>query len=224
MFRSIMAASFCLAAVAAAQAHFPFVIPEADGSKAIVVFSDTLEPDANVNIDKLSPTKLKLRDSAGNDSAIEWTKGDHRLLVTVPGSGTRVVHGTTDYGVLQKGEGKPFRLMYYPKAIVGPATPAATLGDKAVLEIVPVGAAGKTQFQVLAAGKPVAECEVTVLVPGGGRKAVKTGADGLTPAFEGQGRYGVVAKRFEAKPGEHAGLKYEEVRNYATLVFDSSAK
>ena len=91
MFRSTMATLFLLGAVAAARAHFPFVIPEGDGSKAIVVFSDALEPDTRVNIDKLSPTKLKLRDTAGNVSDLEWTKGESRLLVNVPGTGSRVV-------------------------------------------------------------------------------------------------------------------------------------
>ena len=223
MFRMLMAGIFTLGTVALSQAHFPFVVPE-EGSKAIVIFSDTLEPDTRVNIEKIAATKLKVRDASGTDKAVEWTKGEGKYSFGVPGTGSRVIFGTTDYGVLQKGEGKPFRLLYHPKALVGPATPATTLGATCPLEIVPVGPAGKTQFQVLAAGKPVADAEVTVLLPGNTRKAVKTGADGLTPAFEAQGRYGVVAKLLEAKAGEHAGLKYEELRNYATLVFVSSAK
>jgi hypothetical protein len=64
----------------------------------------------------------------------------------------------------------------------------------------------------------VAESEVTVMLPGGSKKAVKTDKDGYTSTFEGAGRYGVVAKRVEAKAGEHAGKKYDEIRSYATLV------
>lgn len=220
MFRMISTAILGLFTVALAQAHFPFIVPEADGAKVKVVFSDTLEPDTNVNIEKLTGTKLTLRDASGKESPLEWSKGAGFYLVNVPGSGPRMVFGITDYGVLQKGEGKPFRLVYHPKAVLGDLGRAATLGDRAAFEIVSVGDAGKVKFQVLASGKPLADCETTVLLPGGKKSAVKTDADGFTPAFEQTGRFGVYAKRFEAKSGEHAGQKYDEVRHYATLVAD----
>jgi hypothetical protein len=49
---------------------------------------------------------------------------------------------------------------------------------------------------------------------------VKTDKDGFTPEYDGSGRFAVVAKRVEAKSGEHAGKKYDEARTYATLVCD----
>src|SRR5262245_52495289 len=110
MFRTTCTAAFLLAAVSLAQAHFPFVVPEGDGAKLKVVFSDSLEPDKNVNIEKIANTKLVYRDGAGAESPLTWTKGDGCYLVTVPRPGPGVVYGVTDYGVLQKGEGKPFRL------------------------------------------------------------------------------------------------------------------
>ena len=221
MYRMIGAAAVGLFAVAVAHGHFPFVVPDAKGESAKVVFSDTLEPDADVNIEKIANTKLTLRDAAGKESPLEWKKGDGFYAVNVPGSGDRVIYGVTDYGVLQKGDTKPFKLAYYPKAVIGAAT-AKAIGEKLALEVVAEGGSGKVRFRVLAAGKPVAESEVTVMPPAGGKKAATTDKDGYTPAFDGAGRYGVVAKQVEVKAGEHAGKKYDEIRSYATLVCDVS--
>jgi uncharacterized GH25 family protein len=223
MKRMFGAALIGLFAVAVAQAHFPFIVPEGDGTTAKVVFSDNLDPDKEVNIEKLDGTKLTLRDAGGKETPLTWKKGDGCYVVSVPGSGPRVVYGVTDYGVLQKGDAKPFRLVYYPKAAVGgPATKA--VGGNLKLEIVSAGEVGKTRFQVLADGKPAPELEVTVMVPDESKKlvkkAVKTDKEGFTPAFAETGRYGVYARHSEAKAGEHAGKKYDEVRSYATLVTD----
>ena len=64
------------------------------------------------------------------------------------------------------------------------------------------------------------ESETTVILPDGKKQAVKTDKDGYTPAFEGAGRFAVYAKQVEVKEGEHAGKKFSEIRNYATLVCD----
>jgi uncharacterized GH25 family protein len=219
MYRTIGALVVGLFAVAAAQAHFPFVVPDDKGQSAKVIFSDSLEPDTNVNIEKIAGTKFTLRDATGKDTALEFKKEEGYLAVNVPGTGNRVVFGVTDYGVLQKGDAKPFKLMYYPKAVLGAAN-AAALGEKATLDVIADGASAKVRFRVLAAGKPVADSEVTVMLPGGTKKAVATDKEGYTPVFEGAGRYAVSAKLIEAKAGEHGGKKFDEIRHYATLVCD----
>lgn len=207
-------------AAAAARAHFPFVVPEANGAKAQVVFSDSLGPDENVAIARIEKTKLFVRDAAGKDAPVPWTKGEHSLKCDLPGSGLRTVYGTTDFGVLQRGDQKPFRLLYYPKAVVG-ARPfdAAPLGTAAAVELVPVGSAGKLQFRFLKAGKPVADADVTVMVPGAKEsKKVKADKDGLTPAFAEAGAFGAYAFAGESGAGEEGGKKYDQTRHYATLV------
>ncbi len=219
MSRMIGAAVVGLFASALAQAHFAFIVPDEQGQSAKVVFSDTLQPDPDVNIEKIANTKLTLRDAAGKESILEWKKGDGCYLVNVPGRGDCVVYGTTDYGVLQKGDSKPFKLAYFPKAVIGRAG-AKVVGAKLPLEVVAQGGLGKVRFRVLAAGKPVMGSEVTVIQPGGEKKTAKTDKDGYTPGYDGAGRYGVVAKQVEVKSGEHAGKKFEEIRNYATLVCD----
>ncbi len=221
MTRMLVAGLVALLAATAGRAHFAFILPEADGGAAKVVFSDTLEPDTKVNIDKLAATKLTVRDAGGKDTPLEWKKAEGFLQVTVPGSGPRVVYGVTEYGVLTKGDAQPFRLSYYPKALVGPgAAGTAPVGGPLVAEIAAVGAPGKTRFLVQFKGKAAADVETTVLVPGGEKKALKTDKDGFTPEFAATGRYGVVARVTDAKAGEYAGKAYTESRHYATLVVD----
>src|SRR5262249_50149578 len=111
MSRILGAAIVGLFATSVAQGHFPFIVPDDKGTAAKVVFSDDLNPDPNVNVEKIANTKLTLRE-AGKETPLEWKKGDGFYSLAIPGSGTRVVYGTTDYGVLQKGDAKPFRLMY----------------------------------------------------------------------------------------------------------------
>ncbi len=132
------------------------------------------------------------------------------MRVNVPGSGTRVVYGVTDYGVLQKGDAKPFKLTYYPKAVIGTATAKeATVGEKLPLEVVATGGAGKVKFQVLTAGKPLADSEVTVMLPDGAKKAVKTDKDGL---HAGVRRGGPLRCVREADRGEAGRARGQEVR------------
>lgn len=221
MYRMLVASAVTLLVVASAIAHYPFLVPESSGASAKLIFSDSLAPDTMVNLDAIAATKLTLRDSKGHESTLECKKGEGFFTLDLPGSGTRVVYGVTEYGVLQVGETKPFKLVYYPKAVLGTtASKEAAIGEKLPLEIVPVSVFGKLKFQVLAGGKPLADAEVNVIPPQGKKKPVKTDKDGLTPEFDGHGRYGATAKQIQAKSGDFAGKKYEEVRNYATLVID----
>jgi uncharacterized GH25 family protein len=221
MYRMLSVALLGLLTVSAARGHFPFIVPEGKGETAKVIFSDDLEPDTKVNIEKLAATKLTLRDATGKETALEWKKGEGFYAVNLPGTGDRVVYGVTEYGVLQKGDDKPFKLTYYPKAVLGTATAKeATVGEKLPLEVVAAGAPGKLKFRVLAANKPAANLEVTVILPDGAKKAVTTDKDGYTPEYEATGRFGVYAKLIEAKTGEFGGKKFDEIRSYATLVCD----
>lgn len=219
MTRMIGSFILTLFAIGAAQAHFAFLIPEADGTSAKLIFSDNLMPDTKVNIEKLTNTKLALRDAAGKETALEMKKGEGFYQMALPGSGPRTVYGVSDYGVRQKGDDKPYRLMYYPKATIG-AADAKPIGGVMKLEIVAVGGAGTMRFQVYADGKPLPDAEVTVLLPGSEGKATKTDKDGFTEAFAPSGRYGVFARWTEPKGGEAAGMKFTETRHYATLVID----
>jgi len=63
--------------------------------------------------------------------------------------------------------------------------------------------------------------QVSVLVPEKKEAEKATTNDkGLTATFDAKGRYGVVVRMVEAKPGEWKGEKYDEVSTVATLVVD----
>jgi hypothetical protein len=221
-------ASFAILALTAsfASAHFPYLVPDGP-TKGKAVFSDSLKPDtAGVSVDRIAATKLVVIDG-GKATDLAWTldKTANCYTFEVPGSRSRLVVGTLDYGVLQRGEGKPFFLRYFPKAVFGdiPAADKATAGDRVPLELVPVVEAGKLRFKAIGGGKPMVKAEVTVLVPGEDKsKVVATDESGLTPSFEKSGTYGAQTRQVIEKAGEHGGKKYEEVRNYATLVVNFS--
>jgi uncharacterized GH25 family protein len=219
------AANIALLAFATiANAHFVFVIPDAKNhEKALVVFSDEQAPDSNVDIGKIAGIKLQVRDAAGKDSPLTATKSENALAVNVPGKGRRIVFGSIDYGVLQRGDSKPFLLRYHPKALFG-AVDASKIGEKLPVEIVPVLSSGKVRFQVLAKGKPLADAEVNVIMEGNQKEKLMTDKEGLTTAVAVKGKMGVWAKASTASSGEVDGKKYDEIRDYGTLVVDFDAK
>jgi uncharacterized GH25 family protein len=226
MVRFLGAAILLGAATLTARAHFVFVVPDGkDPAKALVVFSEDLEPDDAVTMEKIGGLKLRVRDSGGKTADAAFEKDKHSFKATLPGSGPRVVYGSVSYGVMRKGDAKPYLLAYHPKAVVG-AVPAdgGKIGTALAAELVPVAAGGKVKFQLLGGGKPVADAEATVILPDGKREKAKTDKEGFTKEFTGAGRYAVWVRYAEAKAGELEGKKYEEVRHYPTLVLDVPAK
>jgi uncharacterized GH25 family protein len=220
--RRLLACLVALALSTTAGAHFVFIVPEKDGSSAKVVFSDDLSPDENVPVTKIASTKLTLRAGDTKPASVNWKKGEHCYELKLSGKGFRVIQGTTEYGVLTKGKDKKetFLLRYHPRAVVGvPAEPMKPNAELPV-EIIPVFEKGKLRLLVAAKGKPVADAEVNVILPDKNKKKATTDAKGLTDAFDESGRYGAYVLQSEDKRGELDGKKYDQVRNYATLVVD----
>lgn len=210
-----------LGAIGFAQAHFVFVTPDPGGATARVVMSENLTPDIGVAM--IAGGKFSLLDAHGSSTSLTLTKAEPNFFtVALPGSGTRIVQGTTDLGVMARGQGKPHWLIYYPKALVGDAFHGRTLGGSVPVELVPVGKAGSFKLKLIARGQPLPDSEIAVILPNGDEKKVKTDANGESIAFTAEGRYGAWARFWEANPGERDGKKYEEVRNYATIVFDAT--
>jgi hypothetical protein len=210
-----------LGGAALAHAHFTFIVPDPGGATAKVIMSEGLKPDQDVDVAMIAGTKLNVRPGSGKDTTLTLAKGDKAFTVTLPGAGTRVVHGLTDLGVMQRGEGKPHVLLYYPKAIVGDAFDSKTVvGGETPVELIPTGKPGAFSLKLVARGKALPDSEITVILPDGSEKKVKTDAAGQTETFAMTGRFGAWARFWETSPGERGGKKYEELRHYATLVFD----
>jgi len=218
-----------LAMAGTATAHFVFIVPDKGGSTVKIVFSDGLEPDEAVPMPKVDAKKLmvetKTKEGAGVCVDLEaFEKGEHCYNAKVPGKGHRVVHGTVTYGVRTKGKEKKesYLVVYHPYAVIGKSKKAMEANPEVAVQLVPVHEDGKLRLMVTAKGKPVADAEVTVLLPGDKKKTKKVTTDkkGLTEAFEDAGRYGAWVRHNEAKSGEHDGKKYDEVHHYATLVVE----
>lgn len=212
----------CLAGPA--HAHFIFLLPDADKSVAVMVFSDELAIDKNVPIKKIAQTKFSAKCSeSGTASKVLTVEVNNSFAVTVENSGPHHLAGICQYGVLAKGKTEPFLLMYYAKTAVGVAPgdrDGANLQQATKEMPLDIVVKGK-QGQVLWQGKPLAEAEVVLLVPGKeenvDRKTDKDGRFDLEPAAKGL--YAIRAKHIENKAGELDGQKYAQVRHYATLTF-----
>lgn len=220
MRRTSLFTALLFTAVAVCHAHFVFVVPEPSGEQAKVILSESLEPDGDVPIGMIGGVKLQLR-AGGSDTLLTMENGKDFFLTTLPGSGDRVVHGSLDLGYTQRGKSVPHILLYYPKTVLGnPFAAAAKLGATVPVELTPEGHSGQMRLRLLGRGKPVANAEVAVLLPDGNEHKFTTDANGLTEPLRLTGRYGAWARYWETEPGERDGKKYQEVRHYATIVFD----
>ncbi len=220
MRRFLLSAIVALGMAVSVQAHAILLVVK--NNEVVLVFSDNLEPDTRVKEatwNKVGTPKLNAR-SGDTVTVIETKVGEACRTAALPAS-TTMIYGTTDYGISTHGE-KPKALTFYYKAVTSGTGAAATIGTKAALEIVPHIVDGKTVFQVLAAGKPVKDAEVTVTVPDvEDKETVKTDADGKTTGFTAKGRYAALVRLTVTQAGELNGEKYEEVGTTATLVYDA---
>lgn len=204
-------------------AHFVFVSAQPGGTEARVVMSEDVKPDLDVKM--IASTKLFLRSADGSTKPLTLSQPEKNYFTApIAGQGTRVVYGKTEFGVMQRGESKPYLLVYYPKSVVGDAFSGATaLGKDAPVELQAAGDASGIRFKLMAFGKPVADAEVVVLLPDGRESKVKTDAAGETDGeFQEKGQYAVWARYWQDASGEHGGKPYEQIRHYATLVVDTN--
>ena len=215
-----------LTAVIAAHAHFTFIIPFPGGEAAEMILGETLSGQDTVNPALAAGARLQIRDAQGKVSELKLDQDGHRFVMQLPGRGQRVVYGNANLGVAQRGaDAKPHLLLYYPKAILGSAfEQTATVGGDQVVELVPVGEPGRVKLLLLAHGKPQPDAEITVILPDGKSRKEKTDGEGMTAPLAQSGRYGAWARFWENKAGELDGKRYEQVRHYAMLVFDSHRK
>jgi hypothetical protein len=218
--RTMLALILTLTSPLLGHAHFIFVVPEKDGATARVILSETLEVDEDVDAGLVDGVTLVTRDGAGAEGSLELARDGEVRLIRLPKKLRGAVHGTLTHGVMKHGP-TPFLVVYHPKACFGnPFGSAGRIGTTAPAELVPAGHPGAARFQLLAAGKPVANATVTMLLPNGDAEEVKTDADGYTPTFKQTGRYGAWARHVVAVSGEHDGEAYVEVRHYPTIVMD----
>src|SRR5579872_3647027 len=170
-----------LAAVALpARAHFIWVLPPgADNLKTVhVVFSDSPKPDDADLLKKIIKAEVFALNADGKTTPLKKTDGKQMFPVAAPDNEPHVIGVVLQYGVTQHGDDPAFLLHYYAKGYSGISAKThpsekfvknalAKPWDKLPLEILPVlESVDQQRCVVLWQGKPLADAEVTLYVPG----------------------------------------------------------
>jgi len=220
--KKLFAMSLMFAIADPAAAHFVWLVPTANVGEALMIFSDSLEPDANVPIAKIAQTKMYARSVGGPAEGKRMEQKDSYLFRT-NGKTPVEIAGVCEYGALDK-KGQKYLLVYYAKTILGENAkdPLGFGWDKLPLEIVRTKTPGT--FAVLWQGKTTTKAEVTLLMPDEETREIKLDAKGQFQLGEIKGgassKIGLRAKLIETKAGELAGKKYDEVRHYSTWTLE----
>jgi hypothetical protein len=83
--RRVVLTLFCVLAISVTGfAHFVFIVPETGGLTARVLLSETLQPDAQVDVSLIAGAQLSLRDAGGRETALSLAKGEHAFMVALP--------------------------------------------------------------------------------------------------------------------------------------------
>ncbi|HYT94305.1 MAG TPA: DUF3386 family protein, partial [Gemmataceae bacterium] len=213
-----------LVCAAPARAHFVWIVPEKE-TAALVIFSDSLQPDSDVPIAKIAQTELFARDTDNKTTTLKAMAAKDAYRVVAPAKGASLIGGVCRYGVIQRGKAEPFLLVYHAKTIVGnPPSGGWQPWDRLALQIIPVE--GISRARVLWQGKPLRDAEVIVRAPGQDKEVERrTNEEGIVSLDKATaaGIYGIRARHSEMKAGEEGGKKYKEVRHYATLTFRVAA-
>lgn len=206
-----------------ALAHFPFLVPSADGATAVLVMSETLDSDPDVSVSLLADAKLFVRDATGTDRPLAVPPKDVEqasFAVALPGTGPRVLHGTVDLGVRGRKPGDAHRLVYFVKSVVSDPLDAATKPPVALpVEFVVEVGHHCYHLRLLVDGVPAPKQPMHLLLADGSDLEIETDADGRTPPLM-PGRVGAWARDWKTENGEVGGRAFAQVRRYATFVAD----
>jgi hypothetical protein len=218
------------------RAHFLWIVPDQTVAgkpvTAKAIFSDSLEPDANVPIAKIAQTKLYFRTVDGKTVVGKWTEDKNAYRITMPDDKMYVVGAVCRYGVFQRGKEEPVLLNYYAKTVVD--SPRAGPPDANMMQNLLKGmgeipldvsmSPDKKGLLVQWNGKPLAGAEVVVLThPKGKEIKLKCDEQGVAqPPFSELGPdvdlIGLRVGHTEAKVGKLDGKEYKAIRHYLTLV------
>ncbi|WZO99954.1 DUF3386 family protein [Isosphaeraceae bacterium EP7] len=217
-----------LAALGAGQAraHFLFirVNPTAEaGRYAEVFFSEQAEAGDPKYVERFVGSKLWIQQKPGEFKALELTKAVDRLRAKLPAMGSVSVIGISEYGVIARPNQTPFLLRYYPKALAGSPTELAHLEPKSdvPLEIVAEVADDSLKLKLLVDGKPMPGAVFNSVAADLTEEKINAGIDGVaTWKPSTPGRYSIYTRRDLKTPGETGGMKYDEIREFATLALE----
>jgi Protein of unknown function (DUF3386) len=210
---------------AEARAHFLFIHigpPAEAGRSAEVFFSEQAEAGDSKFVERIAQTQLWMQTSPGDFQPLTTTKATDRLRAHLPASGSVVVVGSCQYGVLARPKQVPFLLRYYPKAIAGRPDELNAMQPRRELplEIMAKVESNCIRFVLLRDGKPAPGVEFTTVDADLNNEKVTAGPDGqATWTPPAPGRYSIYTQQNTKQSGEVSGTRYEEIREFPTLAF-----
>ncbi len=222
MTRCGLALTLIIGLTMSAQAHYFFVLPaEQPQAPLRLILSDGPQVDAAAQVDPGS-AKFQAVGPAGQATPLQLQPGGEGWLALPVSADVKEVFGIIEYGVVLRGEPEPVLIVHHSRAVLASLKPGESAPgphNDQPLEVSPVVRSGRAAFRVTASGKPLGAAGVVVYAPEEKRpRAVKTDADGVTPAFERAGTYAARSWWTEDRAGEFQGRPYKQVRHYATLV------
>jgi N-acetylneuraminic acid mutarotase len=219
-----------LLTASSAHAHFPWLVPSADGQRIDVYFSESTEPDDPELLKYVREMKVRQATTEGQKTQLETRP----LSVTADSVSARVdadagpslFVASRTFGVLDRG-GEKFLLEYYAKTGPEAGSPAWRRIDTAralKLDLVPRREGDRVTVRALWNGEPLPQAEFTVSRLGREDITGQTDMAGeFTFAADEAGLYGVRVKHVEPKEGSHDGQAYASARHYATLALPVEA-
>jgi hypothetical protein len=199
------------------------ILPPAEGGRAAeVYFSELAQAGDPRFIAKIAKTELWLQKTPGSFETLKVHKSSDRLRAWVPESGSLVVVGRCDYGVLARPRQTPFLLRHFPKAMAGSPAELNKMQahGKLPLEIVATFEADHLSLTALKDGKPVPRAEfITVDASLANVKLTANEAGQAMWKPPAVGVYSIYTRDTRKENGEVKGKKYAEIRDFATVAF-----
>jgi hypothetical protein len=206
-----------------ARAHFLFarILPPAEGGRAVeVYFSELAEAGDARFTEKIAHTQLWLQQVPGKFEPLLVRKTPDRLRAHLPASGSLMVVGSCQYGVLARPNQTPFLLRYFPKAIAGQPAEVNRLTPyaKVPLEIVASIHGGELRLAALLDGKPLANAEFITVDAQLANTKLTSDEKGQAVWKPYPGVFSIYVRNTRKESGEVGGQKYAEIREFATLA------
>jgi hypothetical protein len=208
-----------------ADAHFLFIriLPPAEGGRAAeVYFSELAEAGDPRFVERIATTQLWLQKTPGVFEPLPVQKAADRLRAAVPVSGSLVVVGRLDYGVLARPKQTPFLLRHFPKALAGQPAELNRLKPHGQfpLEIVATCEGDHLRLVAWKDGKPVPGAQFITVDAQLNNTTITADASGTaTWKPPAPGVYSVYTRDTRRESGEAGGKKFEEIRDFATVAF-----
>lgn len=227
---TVLAVASLLLVAPVAMAHFVWIDTDTHGDMTQVSSGFGHPGDWEAHLaPSMAAAKYWSIDTSGNATPFEMTfdKKAEAYQGKVSSKGPMAIVGNLTYGLYGESPEKQALVQYSFKRLVGTPADWAQFANpqNVTVDITPALTAKGIDFTVTSAGKPLADAKVSIWLPKGGHKELKTDAEGKATLDSTEpGVYNLYSGHRVMRPGTYEGKDYKMVMDYATLTFDVPAK